>query len=1033
MSRTIVAPLGVSAALLGLSLAGFVSGTRVLASTAGVTNGRLPAAARGSGPDRDVPPSPCTVVVGDTVPGGPLPACRQTAVTVTLGVSCPLRLPLHLVLVVGNHLAMQDHLDEVKRAARAVVNGLDFDDGTMVAVVTLSAQARRQLDLTDRRAPVLAAINRIRLDPINPFVRYYNWIGEAERILEEGRQEGPPALEVIVVYSTGCPSGFESYCTRQIASAGKAKGGGITVIGVCNPNARPFGFPLPAGHCRTLQQMATSGYYHTLQQAGRTAMDLEDLAGSGKDLTVGALTFVESVAPRLRFVPGSAVPPAGEEGADLTFQWHDVSPGSVVTATYRLSPTTPGTATLRAAGSQVRLTDSLGRPGGPWPVARRILTFTTCAVATATPSPTALATPVPTEPAATATPLATATPRPGRLWLPVALHRACRPGLTPLDVVLAMDASTSMDAPSGGTTKLAAAKAAAVAFVELLAPGRDRAAVVVFNHTATVVAPLGSDDAAVEAALAQVVSAPGTNIAAALARSRGVLVGRRRGAAAAMVLLTDGRPDPGTRDRVLVEAALAREAGITVVAVGLGDGVDEDLLGRVASRPELYRSAGDADALAGLYAAMAAELPCPGGAMWQRPWESPPGRPEETGGPPAPDRLSSAPTPIPRPWGDAPSADVEASPIYGAVGGVIGAMATGGDTLYAGVGAKVLRYLPAGPGVAEDAASEVLSSVARDIALEGDRLLVAQGQALLVMDDAGAAGLEPVLGVSTLGRALRVAVEGGFAYVLVEGQPGVLVLDVGGPAPRGAGTGLPQVQGRDLAAGQRRLYVTTGDGLVVADVSMPGTPRMLGEIPGLPGAGAVEVARDRLYVAVDDGVWAFGTSGLAPEAGGFVPTGGRPVAMRVAGNTVVVSTDAGRLVAVDFAVADSPTVLGDVDLADSLGPVAVTAPDPGPGGAGARAYVGGARGIHVVALGADGLAESALVPGFEEAWDVALGDTAVYGALGDVGLGAFTFGPGRLLRLAGMVPLGGSARRVSSSSLHNWAAAVMDRGRCRPE
>ncbi len=615
MSRIIAAPLGVSAVLLGFCLAGLVSGAEAIASSAGVTEARPPAA-QGYGPDREVPPSPCTVVVTDTVAGGALPACRQTAVTVTLGVSCPLRLPLHLVLVVGNHLAMQDHLDEVKRAARAVVNGLDFDDGTMVAVVTLSAQARRQLDLTDRRAPVLAAINRIQLDPINPFVRYYDWMGEAQRILEEGRQEGPPALEVIVVYSTGCPNGFESYCTRQVASAGKAKGTGITVIGVCNPNARPFGFPLPAGHCRTLQQMSTSGYYHTLQQAGRTSMDLEDLADSGKVLTVDALTFVESVAPRLTLVPGSAVPPAGEEGADLTFQWHDVSPAAVVTATYRLSPTTPGTATLRTAESQVRLTDSLGRGGGPWPVAGRVLTFTTCAVATPTPLPTESATPVPTEPAATATPLTTATPRPGRVWLPVALQRACRPGLTPMDVVLAMDASTSMDLTSGDTTKLAAAKAAAVAFVELLAPGRDRAAVVVFNHAATVAAPLGSDPAAVEAALAQVVSAPGTNIAAALARSRGLLADRRRGAAAAIVLLTDGRPDPGTRDLVLAEAALAREAGITVVAVGLGDGVDEDLLRQVASRPELYRWAGDADALGDLYGAIATELPCPGGAPW---------------------------------------------------------------------------------------------------------------------------------------------------------------------------------------------------------------------------------------------------------------------------------------------------------------------------------------------------------------------------------------------------------------------------------
>src|SRR5262245_39605260 len=60
------------------------------------------------------PASACTVVVTETVGFDPLRLCSAEPVTVTLGLSCPVRLPLHVVFVVGVHLAMQDSLEEVK-------------------------------------------------------------------------------------------------------------------------------------------------------------------------------------------------------------------------------------------------------------------------------------------------------------------------------------------------------------------------------------------------------------------------------------------------------------------------------------------------------------------------------------------------------------------------------------------------------------------------------------------------------------------------------------------------------------------------------------------------------------------------------------------------------------------------------------------------------------------------------------------------------------------------------------------------------
>ena len=68
-------------------------------------------------------PSACTAVVSDSLSMDPLLDCGPATVTATVAVSCPTELPLHVVFVIGRHLAMEDHLSEVKSEIEQSLKG----------------------------------------------------------------------------------------------------------------------------------------------------------------------------------------------------------------------------------------------------------------------------------------------------------------------------------------------------------------------------------------------------------------------------------------------------------------------------------------------------------------------------------------------------------------------------------------------------------------------------------------------------------------------------------------------------------------------------------------------------------------------------------------------------------------------------------------------------------------------------------------------------------------------------------------------
>lgn len=630
-SSVAVAALAIAtgAALLGLGIA---------------FDREAPAAAQG--PAARKPVSACTLAISDTLVSSPVTPCEPAAVTVTLGLTCPVELPMRVVFVIGRHLLMEDHLDEVKSAARSIASSLPFDvPGTKAGVVSVSTQERVEQELTDSQSSVTGAIGAIRLDRVDPTMRYFDWLGRAQDMLEEERRRADsPALEAIVLFSTGCPTGFDSYCERQVGAANRAKGADITVAGVCHPDATPFGLiTIPGDHCKYIRNISSGGYYHDLDQARRVESDLAELMETVETLTPGEVELREVLSAGLSMLPGGGLPaPRVVDGAHV-FAWTGVGRGDVLTATYRISTSVPGTVPLRpAAAASVAILDSMGRARevplvSPDLVVEPCPTATPTATPTDTPEPTSPPTDTPEAsptPEATSTPEPSPTPRPGRIWLPVALRGACMPASRPLLVALAIDTSSSMDERSGGgsETKLDAAKAAAIAFVDVLQGlGRgDRAGVVAFDARARVAVDMTADSVRLRAGIEALATGDGTRIDEGLRTSLAMLAAALDGAVGpvrvdtvpVVVLLSDGRPDEGTADAALAVAAEARGAGagagVKIHTIGLGDDVDEAILRAIATTPEDYLAAPDPAALHAIYRELARDLPCPGGVLWRR-------------------------------------------------------------------------------------------------------------------------------------------------------------------------------------------------------------------------------------------------------------------------------------------------------------------------------------------------------------------------------------------------------------------------------
>jgi Mg-chelatase subunit ChlD len=258
------------------------------------------------------------------------------------------------------------------------------------------------------------------------------------------------------------------------------------------------------------------------------------------------------------------------------------------------------------------------------------------AVPTPTASATSEATPMQTDtptvtsaPSATATPTATLSPRPTSTatgtprpsFLPLALREKCVHGFQYTDVALVIDASTSMlDETREKRTKLAAAVEAVELFLDELALPLDQAAIVQFNSEVELLQPLTGNRSALVASLDRIEVQRQTRIDLGVSAARMELASPRRNRenGAVMVVLTDGLANPVGPDAAVREAALAKDNGVTIFAIGLGEDLDLKALEEMVSKPGYFYRAPDAEDLKGIYAAIAVEIPCPAAEFWGR-------------------------------------------------------------------------------------------------------------------------------------------------------------------------------------------------------------------------------------------------------------------------------------------------------------------------------------------------------------------------------------------------------------------------------
>ena len=152
----------------------------------------------------------------------------------------------------------------------------------------------------------------------------------------------------------------------------------------------------------------------------------------------------------------------------------------------------------------------------------------------------------------------------------------------PLEVVLVLDRSGSMEHSDYQPTRIEAAKAAARTFLKQIQPG-DSTALVSFNDFASLDVTLTEDRDLNQEALRRLEPDGGTAIGEGLYRAIEVLEEGATESVKAIVLLSDGASNEGRDPRHAADAA--REAGIPVFTVGIGtsgENFDEPTLHYIA-------------------------------------------------------------------------------------------------------------------------------------------------------------------------------------------------------------------------------------------------------------------------------------------------------------------------------------------------------------------------------------------------------------------------------------------------------------------
>ncbi len=170
----------------------------------------------------------------------------------------------------------------------------------------------------------------------------------------------------------------------------------------------------------------------------------------------------------------------------------------------------------------------------------------------------------------------------------------------PMDIALVIDCSLSM---SG--SKISDAKNAAIQFLDDIDPSAHVGLVSFGNPDAHIQMELTQDFTQLRRAIESLYADGGTPMAEAIALTRNrVLVNSEN--ENVLVLLTDGMPN--NSNKTSQEAKLAKQQGVQMITIGVGNGVDSNYLKQIASTPEDYYFAQESVQLESTFTTIASRL-----------------------------------------------------------------------------------------------------------------------------------------------------------------------------------------------------------------------------------------------------------------------------------------------------------------------------------------------------------------------------------------------------------------------------------------
>jgi Mg-chelatase subunit ChlD len=481
--------------------------------------------------------------------------------------------PLDVMLIIDASGSMAgDRIALTRQAAMDFTRALDLEL-SQVGVVSFSQDARLAIPLSSDEASIWDALRGIR-----PFgaSRIDRGLALAHQEWQANRRPGVGA--VFILLSDG-----RSEVAPTLAAADAIKADGVEIFVVSTRGA-------PAERA-LMEAIATTPDHHF--EANEPAFLLEVLDAIAERIASVKLLLSATVSDRLpanmTYIIGSATqPPDDWDPITRVLRWdlRDV-PFAGFDIRYAIEPTEVGIWPTNVEAS-VDAINGFGRPES--------FVFPVPQVEVIAPTPTP-----------TPTPTSTPTPLPKPVYLPIVI-RGCTPDQKHTDAMLVIDTSSSMT-----PLKLAAAKAAARAFVDLLDLPRDQVGLVEFNAAARLVSPLTGDAATIHRAIAALTTSPGTQIDAGLQTALTAMSGPglRQGNTPTIILLTDGvQPDGQSRILDLGAEICKRKIELFTIGLGSASDVDFNLLQLTACKPGMAFLAPAIADLQGIYATIAAEIPC---------------------------------------------------------------------------------------------------------------------------------------------------------------------------------------------------------------------------------------------------------------------------------------------------------------------------------------------------------------------------------------------------------------------------------------